>query len=306
LLHHGDEPRTGIVSLLVHHHFLELFIEIDAFDATLCLLRVRQACALRILIEIDRGRPAGNILIEGCRIVGEARGSPRKGAGLRERMGLIERILTEARFEEVFQSLDLVSIPEARSGPEATVEGETTLGVRTETVDLVTDILTPLQKNVLTALYREGWFREHFYLTGGTALAAVYLQHRFSDDLDFFSHEVSLDAIDGLIQAVARQSDLRVAQLQKSPGFLRYEVNQELKVDFVGDVPFRVGTPEIIDSFVVDSVKNIAVNKVCAILGRLEAKDYVDLYFIQQQYQFDIFELLDLGQKKDAGLEPFV
>jgi predicted nucleotidyltransferase component of viral defense system len=146
-------------------------------------------------------------------------------------------------------------------------------------VDLVTDILTPLQKNVLTALYGQEWFREHFYLTGGTALAAFSLRHRFSDDLDFFSHEVSLDAIDGLMRAIARQFGLTVTQLQKSPGFLRYEVNEELKVDFVGDVPFRVGTPGIIDSFVVDSVKNIAVNKVCAILGRLEAKDYVDLYF---------------------------
>ena len=28
-----------------------------------------------------------------------------------------------------------------------------------------------------------------FYLTGGTALAAFYLQHRFSDDLDFFTEE---------------------------------------------------------------------------------------------------------------------
>ena len=28
-----------------------------------------------------------------------------------------------------------------------------------------------------------------FYLTGGTALSAYYLQHRISDDLDFFSGE---------------------------------------------------------------------------------------------------------------------
>ena len=56
----------------------------------------------------------------------------------------------------------------------------------------------------------------------------------------------------------------------------------------------------------IDSIHNIAVNKVCAILGRLDAKDYVDLFFIQREYQFDIFELLQLGQQKDAGLDLFV
>jgi hypothetical protein len=35
-----------------------------------------------------------------------------------------------------------------------------------------------------------------FYLTGGTALAEFYLQHRLSEDLDFFSEqEVESQAI---------------------------------------------------------------------------------------------------------------
>lgn len=167
-------------------------------------------------------------------------------------------------------------------------------------------ILSPLQQKVLVALFSDPWFHQHFYLTGGTALSAFYLQHRYSDDLDFFTHQASLDGVPELIRSTTEQLVLSTVPLQRSPGFLRYELNGELKVDFVSDVAFRVGEPEQIDSFMVDSVKNIAVNKVCAILGRFDAKDYVDLFFIQKEYQFDVFDLLALGQQKDGGLDLFV
>ena len=74
----------------------------------------------------------------------------------------------------------------------------------------------------------------------------------------------------------------------------------------VADVDFRVGSPELIEGFMVDNLKNIAVNKVCSILGRLDAKDFVDLYTIFQREPMDIFELLELGKRKDAGLDSFV
>ena len=167
-------------------------------------------------------------------------------------------------------------------------------------------ILSPLQQRVLVALFSDSWFHQHFYLTGGTALSAFYLKHRYSDDLDFFTHQAALDSVPELTRSTARQLGLSAVQLQRSPGFLRYELNGELKVDFVSDVAFRVGEPERIDSFIVDSIKNIAVNKVCAILGRFDAKDYVDLFFIEKEYQFDVFELLTLGRQKDGGLDPFV
>jgi predicted nucleotidyltransferase component of viral defense system len=43
--------------------------------------------------------------------------------------------------------------------------------------------LYPLQDSVLNLL---GKVSGAFYLTGGTALGRFYLNHRFSDDLDFF------------------------------------------------------------------------------------------------------------------------
>jgi len=171
---------------------------------------------------------------------------------------------------------------------------------------VTTDVLSSFQRDILVALFSDPWFREHFYLTGGTALAAFYLKHRYSDDLDFFTHQTSLDGVPELMRSTADRLGISATPLQRSPGFLRYELNGELKVDFVVDVAFRVGEPASIDTLMIDSIQNIAINKVCAILGRLDAKDYVDLFFIQKEHQFDIFELLRLGQQKDAGLDPFV
>ncbi len=48
------------------------------------------------------------------------------------------------------------------------------------------EVLTPVQIGVLKALGEEAFFKKHFYLTGGTALAGFYLHHRYSEDLGFF------------------------------------------------------------------------------------------------------------------------
>ena len=48
------------------------------------------------------------------------------------------------------------------------------------------EILTPLHKSFIRK-FSESPFQKSFFLTGGTALAAFYLQHRLSEDLDFFT-----------------------------------------------------------------------------------------------------------------------
>ena len=52
--------------------------------------------------------------------------------------------------------------------------------------------LTSRQQAVLKLIGSEPDLAGQFYLSGGTALAAFYLKHRYSEDLDFFS-EVELD-----------------------------------------------------------------------------------------------------------------
>jgi predicted nucleotidyltransferase component of viral defense system len=166
-------------------------------------------------------------------------------------------------------------------------------------------ILTDVQESVLNALYKIEDVRRNFYLTGGTALSAYYLQHRYSDDLDLFTHSVSIESIGPLVQDALALEGLNIGSERRSPSFHRYKVNDSLQLDLVRDVDFRVGSPQLIEGVMVDSKKNIAVNKVCAIYGRLDPKDYIDLFFLLKDGEFEIADLLRLTQKKDAGLEPF-
>jgi len=50
-------------------------------------------------------------------------------------------------------------------------------------------ILTKTQKEILNYLSKDKDFTSNFYFTGGTALSEFYLQHRLSEDLDFFSEK---------------------------------------------------------------------------------------------------------------------
>lgn len=50
----------------------------------------------------------------------------------------------------------------------------------------IPNTLTPLQRRFLDAFSKTELTKD-FFLTGGTALAHFYLQHRLSEDLDFFA-----------------------------------------------------------------------------------------------------------------------
>lgn len=45
-------------------------------------------------------------------------------------------------------------------------------------------ILTPLQKQFISLFAQNRYLADRFYLTGGTALSAYYLGHRYSEDTD--------------------------------------------------------------------------------------------------------------------------
>ncbi len=165
-------------------------------------------------------------------------------------------------------------------------------------------LLTHQEFRVLEVLFRNDWVRSHFYLTGGTALAGFHYGHRYSEDLDLFTHGVDLDPIPAVLRDAAAELKLPLEGGMASPSFHRYRVGG-LKVEFVRDVDFRVGSPELKHGILVDCLKNIAVNKVCAIYGRLDAKDYVDLDALLVREGYDLFALFDLARMKDGGIDPF-
>ena len=130
-----------------------------------------------------------------------------------------------------------------------------------------------------------------FYLTGGTALAAYYFNHRISDDLDFFSfsepdtffiHEF----INNLKVELAAKT-VRFEKLHDRNQFYLALDGEELKVEFT-KYPFKqLENPKIIDGLKIDSLRDIGANKLMAALERFDPKDFVDLYYLLESIELE-------------------
>ena len=53
-----------------------------------------------------------------------------------------------------------------------------------------------------------------------------------------------------------------------------------------------------IDNFNIDSLEDIGANKIMALVDRVDAKDFVDIYFLLKENMFSIKELLELANRK--------
>ena len=171
-------------------------------------------------------------------------------------------------------------------------------------------ILLPYQQKILR-LFFEADFAKPFFLTGGTALAAFYLAHRESKDFDFFSFEpFETEALNQAIKTLARQMQAAVSVKIASETYheIYLENKQEKwiqRIDIVQEPPVHFGKIETIDGVKVDSLENIGSNKILAIYGRFEPKDYIDLYWLLKNTDLNFEVLFKQAKKKDPGLFEF-
>lgn len=167
-----------------------------------------------------------------------------------------------------------------------------------------------LQDQFLERFFSES-FANDFYLTGGTALSRFYLNHRESEDVDLFTQnqKVDLSEVNFLVLKILNFLNLKIVKQVNTGTFLQYITESEygsfLKVDFVKDIPVHFGEIRLKGKVKIDSLENIGSNKILAILGRSDAKDFIDLYFILKKTELELDYLYDLAQKKDLGLSKF-
>ncbi len=170
-------------------------------------------------------------------------------------------------------------------------------------------LLTPFQTAFLEEMGRTN-LRDSFYLTGGTALAEFYLQHRYSEDLDFFTDtENAVTSALPILQTIATDLQARLEILRNFRTFLSFHLHQNQQVircDFAFDSPFRL-EDKVFNShygIYVDNLKDMACNKLSALYDRNEPKDFVDIYFICQEI-FPFPELLTLAKQKHIGMDDY-
>lgn len=150
-----------------------------------------------------------------------------------------------------------------------------------EEVDLYERVLYPLQDRVLEIA---GGYRERLILTGGTALARVYFDHRYSEDIDLFTDVERVQPLAHEFLNAIRSAGITVdlTNGQDQPGFVRAFVGEErLKVDIAADLP-RLDLPFFDPRLkvCVHTLTDLGGNKVVAYEGRAEIKDVVDLYYL--------------------------
>jgi len=152
---------------------------------------------------------------------------------------------------------------------------------------------------------------KRFYLTGGTALAEFYFHHRISEDLDFFSEE-EFDTT--YLTIFLRKNQKRIGflkfDLEKKPNrfvyFLKFPKGM-IKVDFAY-YPYpqiRADLGKKLNLLKIDSVFDIATNKVFTLFQHPRLRDYIDLYFIfKETPDFSLEKLVVYARNKfDFGVD---
>jgi predicted nucleotidyltransferase component of viral defense system len=149
-----------------------------------------------------------------------------------------------------------------------------------------------------------------FYLTGGTALSRGYLNHRFSDDLDFFVNDDPNFSLwtDRIFQGLSRSAEWNNQIIQRDERFVRLTLKQaeiDLKIDLINDVPSRVGEPlhhPVLGR--IDTAENMLANKITAVLDRTAPKDLADIWGLCCRKGLSLKDAIAGAQGKAAGVFP--
>jgi len=137
--------------------------------------------------------------------------------------------------------------------------------------------LLPKTETLLLKMVQECGFLEKYVLVGGSALA-LYVCHRKSEDLDFFTYDDSFDKkeIFEYIQGfenkeVLHQSDEQIDVLLNG-----------VKVTFF-NAKWKFLKPQKVEKFNLASLESISAMKVNVMFLRAKYRDYYDLYFLVKE-----------------------
>lgn len=174
----------------------------------------------------------------------------------------------------------------------------------------MTSILTENQRKVLDLLGEESGISKAFYLSGGTALAEYYLHHRLSEDLDFFSEEeVDPEAISAVFKKLQPQAKITSVTYEQSFNrnlYFLHVGSDTIKTEFTYYPFARIEKGKRIGKLAVDSLLDIAVNKIFTIYQRPRSRDFIDLFCVlREKSDWSIADLMGKAQIKfDHHLDP--
>jgi len=166
--------------------------------------------------------------------------------------------------------------------------------------------LTEFQRALLAKLAKD--VPEGRYLAGGAAIHFAPNSTRYSDDLDFFhDSEAQVATAFATDRDRLERAGYRVEVELSMPGFVRATVRREAeatRVDWARDSAWRF-LPLVRDplgGLLLDPI-DLAINKVLALAGRDEPRDFVDTLFVHERV-LPLAALCWAAVGKDPGLTP--
>ena len=158
-----------------------------------------------------------------------------------------------------------------------------------EEISFYENTLYPFQDEVFSLIQTN-----RFYLSGGTCLSRFYYHHRFSEDLDFFfdgylySKEEFEIVYREIINRISEKftTEITIEAEYFKRGFI-YKEDIPLKIEFIYENYKNVGNRNEIHGIWIDSKENIATNKLTAAYDRKNIKDFIDLYYLLGEIEFE-------------------
>lgn len=171
------------------------------------------------------------------------------------------------------------------------------------------EIINQVQKEILNT-FGNILDSEYFYLTGGTALSYFYLKHRKSNDLDFFtaSEEIILPFSFRLEEAL-KSKKMDIQRQRGIRSFVELLVNKDNETTIIHlaqDTAFRLEQTREFPEYPqlkIDSLIDIATNKLLALFGRATLRDFIDVYFLVKEAKFTPQDLMTKSKIKDPGFD---
>ncbi len=141
-----------------------------------------------------------------------------------------------------------------------------------------------LDKKRIEILPQLKFFKKEFYLAGGTALA-LQIGHRDSVDFDFFK-KANLNTKELFTSIKNNLKEHKILKIQERENTLTVLIDESIKLSFFSYDYDLLKEKKAEENLFLASVEDIACMKLSAILSRATNKDYIDLYYIFQEYDF--------------------
>ena len=170
-------------------------------------------------------------------------------------------------------------------------------------------VLSLRQKLLLRLFSSDPHIQKNFYLSGGTALAEYYLHHRYSEDLDFFTEkEVDPLSIQIFLKSISQKAGIKKIDFQQSFNrnlvYLHFD-KEIVKTEFTYYPFTQLEQPIKADGLKIDSLLDIAVNKTFTIYQKPRSRDFIDLYLIIKEKNWNFGDLRKQARAKfDTHMDP--